>query len=121
MSEQVFVAIIAAVGGVVAASIPKLIDWYQASQSNFPTTGETLEIRKLRLLRALVGEDEGRKLNIYLQSDYYRPALESLKRDDGFVKSIGETYHLTEKGNEYTRGYLKRLSSYWKPGKNPLK
>jgi hypothetical protein len=120
MSDQVFVAIIGAVGGVVAASIPKLLDWYQTSQSNFPTLGETLEIRKLRLLRALVGEDEGRDLNIYLQSDFYRPALESLKTD-GFVKSIGKTYHLTEKGNEYTRGYLKRLSSSWKPGKNLLK
>jgi hypothetical protein len=118
MSEQIFVAIIAAVGGVIAASIPKLLDW--ASQSNFPTTGETLEIRKLRLLRALVGEDEGRDLNIYLQSDFYRPALENLETD-GFVKSIGKTYHLTEKGNEYTRGYLKRLSSSWKPGKNLLK
>jgi hypothetical protein len=66
----------------------------------------------------LFGEDQGRDLKVYLKSDYYRPALESLE-GKGLVRSTNGTYpyHLTDKGNTYTRGYLKWLSSSWKPGK----
>jgi hypothetical protein len=125
MSEQIVVAVIGAMGGVVAASVPQIFAWYQTSRSNFPTVegkkggwtgGDLFEIRELRLLRALVGEDQGRDLKVYVKSDYYRPALENLQ-DKGLVKSTNGTYHLTNKGNTYTRSYLKWLSSSWKPGK----
>jgi hypothetical protein len=64
MSEQIVVAVIGAMGGVIAASVPQILTLYQASRSNFPTTegkkggwpgGDLFEIRELRLLRALVG------------------------------------------------------------------
>jgi hypothetical protein len=83
MSEQIVVAVIGAMGGVVAASVPQIVAWYQTSRSNFPTIegkkggwsgGDLFDIRELRLLRALVGEDQGRDLRVYVKSDYYRPA-----------------------------------------------
>ncbi|UIE37330.1 hypothetical protein [Leptodesmis sichuanensis] len=96
MSEQIVVAVIGAMGGVVAASVPQIFAWYQISRSNFPTVegkkggwsgGDLFEIRELRLLRALVGEDQGRDLQVYVRSGYYRPALENLQ-GKGLVKSM---------------------------------
>ncbi len=62
-----------------------------------------LDKREARLLRALV-DDDGRRLYSY-QSDYYRPALESLL-NKAYIQKKGKGFALTQEGRRTTKEYL---------------
>ncbi len=116
------IAAIIGVFGTIASSI--FLDWYRDRESNFPTKtskgsgnwpgGETLTIQEVRVLRALIGEDEGRILANYRNNNYYKSSLEHLVHT-GFVKVSDNKYYLTAKGNKYAYSYLIWLSKSWKP------
>jgi hypothetical protein len=59
--------------------------------------------RESRILRALL-DDEGRSIYSY-QSNYYKPALESLIAK-GYVERAGKGYALTQEGRNVTKDYI---------------
>jgi hypothetical protein len=62
-----------------------------------------LDKREARILRALL-DDDGRAIYSY-QSDYYRPALESLLAK-GYIQKVDKGYALTQEGRRITREYI---------------
>ena len=75
--------------------------------------GEVIDIRELRILRALYGEPSGRILQAY-RTDYYRPALQSVI-EKGWVEQLdGGRLRMTAKGVVVSREYLKQLE-LWEP------
>jgi hypothetical protein len=62
-----------------------------------------LDKREARILRALL-DDDGRKIYSY-QSDYYRPALESLLAK-GYIGRVDKGFTLTQEGRRVTKEYL---------------
>jgi ribosomal protein S19E (S16A) len=62
-----------------------------------------LDKREARILRALL-DDDGRALYSY-QTDYYRPALESLLAK-GYVRKVDRGFALTQEGRRVTREYI---------------
>jgi hypothetical protein len=75
--------------------------------------GEDVDVRELRILRALFGESRGRRLTSF-KDRYYRPSLEATIHK-GWVKQVGSRYVMTYKGGEFCRTYLTQLFSEWKP------
>ncbi len=63
---------------------------------------QVLEDRELRILRALVGEPEGRHFYAYKRNDYYRPALDSLAYK-GLIFKQENKYLLTPLGTEVVK------------------
>jgi hypothetical protein len=78
-----------------------------------PVLGESVDVRELRIFRALFGERKGRFLESF-KNRYYGPALEALL-EKGWVKQVGKRYCMTPKGGEFCRAYLTELLSDWKP------
>ena len=120
MSEGVTVALIGVIGtivGSVATIIAARINSASKSAPEKPETtpvlGEAIDIRELRILRALFGEPRGRFLEGY-QDAYYGPALQSMIKK-GWVKRNGKRHVLSSKGAEFCRAYLKELFGTWKP------
>jgi hypothetical protein len=62
-----------------------------------------LDKREARILRALL-DDDGRGIHYY-QTNYYRPALESLLAK-GQVTKAGKGFELTQEGRRITKAYL---------------
>lgn len=124
MPSEIWAALIGAFGGVLAALLPILFARVRVSRERFPTDQESpgvqwegpelVDIRQLRILRALAGENHGRGLNTYKNNDFYRPALDQLEAM-GWVQNIGGDYHLTRKSLQYTRRYIKWLYYSWAP------
>jgi hypothetical protein len=62
-----------------------------------------LDRREARIMRALL-DDDGRAMYNY-QSDYYRPALESLLAK-GYIQRVNKGFALTQEGRRVTREYI---------------
>jgi hypothetical protein len=98
-------ALIAAASALGGSLITALATIY-VNRPPKATIGQSLEgKRELRILRALIGEDGGRALNIYRKSDHYRPAVESLD-ENGYIRRQKDQYFLTEKGMREVRAHL---------------
>jgi hypothetical protein len=129
MSDAVVVALIGAastvvgaVGTVLAARIQAaqkarawaLIEMAEAERAApLPVLGEAVDLRQLRLLRALYGEPGGRWLGPYKGKGYHSSLEAVLKK--GWVQSIEGRYYLTAKGAEFCRAYHKQLLDAWQP------
>jgi hypothetical protein len=124
MSDPVMVALIGVAGTVVGAVATVLVARIQAAQKaahapapepaeTTPVLGEAVDIRELRILRALFGEPKGRILEGY-QAIYYVAALKAVMRK-GWVKRIETRHYMTQKGAEFCRAYLKELFATWEP------
>src|SRR4051812_6655483 len=70
-----------------------------------PVLGESVDIRELRILRALYGEPSGRLLEAY-KTPYYRPAIQAVLRKR-WANKIEDRYHMTKKGTDFCTAYLK--------------
>ncbi|HEY7326986.1 MAG TPA: hypothetical protein VH592_05075 [Gemmataceae bacterium] len=69
--------------------------------------GEAVDLRELRIVRALFGEPKGRFLGSF-KAPYYRPSLEATI-DKDWIKPVGRRFYLTPKGEEFCRSYLEQL------------
>lgn len=78
-----------------------------------PVLGEAVDVRELRILRALFGEPQGRLLAAY-KDKYYGPSLEAAIQK-GWVKKIEGRYYMTPKGAHFCQAYLKQLFGVWQP------
>jgi predicted transcriptional regulator len=98
--------LIGAVVGIVATLIAVFQTWISLQQyrdsKKLPIITDKDE---LRILRALVTEIEGRDLNIYKNSSFYRPALDSLLNQE-LIRQKGDKYYLTETGEAVVRKHL---------------
>lgn len=70
-------------------------------------TQALVDNRELRILRALIGEDEGRGMHSY-QNSYYQPALESLL-GKGLIEKRDRKFFLTDSGHRVVVEYLKPI------------
>jgi len=124
MSDAVWVAIIGVAGTVVGAVATVLVARIQAAQKAASTAasekaeiiavlGQSVDIRELRILRALFGEPKGRILQAYHDS-YYGPPLRAVIKKQ-WVKRIEDRYYMTPKGAEFCRAYLNELFATWQP------
>jgi hypothetical protein len=66
-------------------------------------TATVLDRREARILRALL-DDDGRAIYSY-QTDYYRPALQSLLAKE-YVRKVDKGFALTQEGQRITREYI---------------
>lgn len=125
MSDPVLVALSGVAGTAVGAVATVLVARIQAAQKAghppssekaemTPVLGEVVDIRELRILRALFGEPKGRILGAY-QDVFYRPSLATVTKK-GWVKRVEKRYYLTDKGAEFCRAYLKELFGTWQAG-----
>jgi hypothetical protein len=107
--------VIGAVGAVVAARIQSArhVAAVNAAETAEPTPvlGESVDIRELRILRALFGEKKGRVLAAY-QDSYYGPSLRAMIKK-GWVKRIENRFYMTPKGAQFCAAYLKELLGNW--------
>ncbi|BAZ48521.1 hypothetical protein NIES4103_11290 [Nostoc sp. NIES-4103] len=98
--------LIGAVVGIVAALIAVFQTWISFQQykdsKRLPTV---INKDELRILRALVTEVEGRSLNVYKNSSFYRPALDTLLNQE-LIRQKGDKYYLTEVGEAVARKHL---------------
>ncbi len=120
-------ALIGVGGTVVGAVATVLVARIQAANKAAPSPekaetiavlGGAIDIRELRILRALFGESKGRILEAY-QDGYYGPSLQALVKR-GLVKKLEnkkleKRYYMTPKGAEFCRAYLKELFETWQP------
>lgn len=127
MSESVITAVIGtagtvvgAIAGAVAAVIvaranarPKADPLPPEKPEALPVLGKAVDIRELRILRALFGEPRGRYLEAY-QDQYYGPALKGMM-NKGWVKKIDKRYIMTPEGAKFCHAYLKQTSETWQP------
>ena len=122
-AAAVLVAAIGAAGTVVGAVATVLVARMQAAAKNSakeedlpatsPVLGHAVDIRELRILRALFGEQKGRILESY-KVKYYLPALEAVAKKK-LVAVVDGRYHLTSKGADFCRAYFKELLVGWQP------
>ena len=128
-SDAVMVAAIGAAGTIVGAVATIIVARIQArakashpgppeKAATVPVLGEAIDIRELRILRALFGEPEGRILQAY-RDKHYRPALDATVKK-GWVKSIEGRYYMTAKGAAFCRPYLGQLLEGWQPAAKML-
>lgn len=128
MTSDITVALISALGGVLAATAPLLVSEWLLKKKRYATDAKSpgemwkghalVDVRHLRILRALAGEDAGRGLHTYKHNSFYRPALDQLEKT-GWIRQVGDEYHLTDRSVEFTREYLKWLQRRWKPESGP--
>jgi hypothetical protein len=71
-------------------------------------TQALVDNRELRILRALIGEDEGRGMYSYNNNAYYRPALESLL-GKGLIEKRDGKFFLSDSGHKVVAEYLKPI------------
>lgn len=122
MSEAMLISLIGVGGTIVGAVATVLVARIQAAHKAapplekaeiIPVLGKSIDIRELRILRALFGESKGRILEAY-QDGYYGPSLQALVKRE-LVKKIKNRYCMTPKGAEFCRAYLKELFESWRP------
>ncbi len=127
MSDAVWVALIGVAGTIIGALATVVVariqalrktDAHEDSQEPALVLGELVDIRELRVLRALFGERKGRILEGY-KAAYYRAALEAVVRK-GWAKKIEGRFYMTPKGAEFCRAYLKQLLGGWQPADQVL-
>jgi hypothetical protein len=123
MSDTVWTALIGVTGSVVGSVATVFVARIQTAQKAARglagekaeaqvVFGSVVDIRELRILRALFGEPRGRVLEAY-QAIHYRAALKATlsKR---WVKRIEGRYYLTQEGVRICREYLRELAT-WQP------
>jgi hypothetical protein len=125
MSDTVVVALIGVAGTVVGSGATILVALLQSRKRHdppvppgkvvdpTPVLGEAVDIRELRILRALYGEPRGRPLDAYKDA-YYRRSLEATLKK-GWVRLEARRYHLTDKGADFCWAYVKQLHQDWRP------
>jgi hypothetical protein len=122
MTDAVLVSLIGVGGTIFGAAATVLVARIQAAQKatppsekaeTIPVLGQFMDIRELRILRALFGEPKGRLLEAY-HDRFYGPSLQALLRR-GLVRPIEKRYYMTVKGAEFCRAYLKELFETWRP------
>jgi len=132
MSDAVWVAIIGVTGTLIGAVATVLVARIQASHKArdladaaanevaqpTPVLGELIEIRELRILRALFGEPKGRILEGY-RAVYYRASLDAVVKK-GWAKQIEGRFYMTARGAELCRTYLKQILDTWQPANQVL-
>jgi hypothetical protein len=129
MSDAVLAALIGVGGTVVGAIATVLVARIQAAHKAVrppsaekpdpvAVLGQSIDIRELRILRALFGERKGRILEAY-QDAYYGPSLQALVKR-GLVTRVEKRYYMTNKGAEFCRAYLKELFETWQPAAQVL-
>jgi coproporphyrinogen III oxidase-like Fe-S oxidoreductase len=124
-SDAVLVALIGLAGIVIGVIAMILISRRQATRKPDPSKqtekteietisilGEDVDIRELRILRALFGEPKGRRLGSF-KDMYYRPSLDATI-EKGWVKQAGSRYVMTPKGGNFCRTYLQQVLNEWK-------
>src|SRR3954469_9484645 len=111
MSDSVLTAIIGVagivigtVGSILVASIQSKAKANNQVQHPSPVLGHLVDIRELRILRALYGEPNGRKLEGY-RDRYYLPSLQAMI-DKRWVRENRKRYFLTPEGAKACRAYL---------------
>jgi hypothetical protein len=123
MTDTVWTALIGVGGSVVGSVATVLVARIQTAQKVARglagdqaeaqvVFGKVVDIRELRILRALFGEPNGRLLESY-QAIHYKAALKATlsKR---WVKRIEGRYYLTPEGVRICREYLRELAG-WQP------
>lgn len=124
MSDSVMIALIGATGtiaGVVGTILVASIQTRKAHPSvpagqqldPTPVLGKAVDIRELRILRALYGEPKGRLLDGYKDA-YYRPSLDATVKK-GWVRVAAGKYYLTAEGASFCWAYVKQLHETWTP------
>jgi hypothetical protein len=123
MSDTVLTAMIGVAGSVVGAVATVIVARIQTAQkvAHAGVTergelqqglGRLVDIRELRILRALFGEPNGRILDGYL-TEYYRASLHAVL-EKKWVKQIESRYYMTPEGMRICREYLRELAG-WQP------
>ena len=67
--------------------------------------------RERRVLRALLDENKGRRINAYRRSNYYRPAINSLLAEGHIRRLEDGRYVLTNTGMDAIKGFLMPILS----------
>jgi hypothetical protein len=123
MSDAIWTAVIG-LGGTVIGSVTTVIlakiqasnkaraDAAEAAKYGTMILGDLVDIRELRILRALYGEPKGRILEAY-RDDYYASSLKAVV-NKRWVSQIDKKFHMTPTGADICRTYLDQLKS-WKP------
>lgn len=126
MTFDSFVAPLIGAAGIILGSMATIIfsrilaprSAHRANQptrrSIVPVFWEASNSLEFRILRALLGESEGRYLDAF-QKKYYRPSLEATIAK-GWVEQIGSRYFMTPKGLEVCETYLMQLLNRRQPG-----
>lgn len=124
MSDAVLIALIGAAGTIVGSVTTVIVTRMKMARSDRPDPGEkaettpvqdlAIDLRELRILRALYGEPTGRRLEQYRIKWYVRSLYEVVKK--GWVKLAGGKYSMTPVGAEFCRKYLEELAT-WQPPK----
>ena len=123
MSDTVLTAMIGVAGSAVGAVATIVVARIQTAQKDARAAladdagtkqvlGKVVDIRELRILRALFGEPKGRLLEGYL-SKYYQSSRQAAL-DKGWMKQIEGRYYMTRAGAAVCRDYLQELAG-WQP------
>ena len=123
MSDTVLTAMIGVAGSVVGAVATVVVARIQTAQkaAHADVTEKAepqqvfdklVDIRELRILRALFGEPNGRLLDGYF-TQYYKASLQA-SLDKGWIKQIEKRYYMTYEGARVCREYLRELAG-WQP------
>lgn len=132
MTDTVSVALIGVAGMSIGAMATVIVARIQARQKardearevknvpnpKTPVLGDLVDIRELRLLRALFAEPSGRFLTAY-RNTYYHAAVEAVQ-SKGWVRHVDGRFYMTDKGAEFCRAYLKEQFDVWDPTKQLL-
>src|SRR5947209_2246254 len=115
MPESVLLALVGVGGTVVGAVATALVAKIIASSKHRPdqpdqpdqpetrlVAGKAVNVRELRILRALFGEPKGRWLEAY--KDAYRLPLEAAV-NKGWAQAAQGRYYLTPVGEDFCRVY----------------
>lgn len=98
--------LIASIAGVVATLLAVFQTWISLQQyrdsKKLPVVTDKDE---LRILRALLTEVEGRGLNVYKNSSFYRPAFDSLLKQE-LIRHKGDKYYLTQTGEAVVKKHI---------------
>jgi hypothetical protein len=127
MSEGVFIGLVV-LGSVVFGALtmlllarlrekfrkPRRVISAPSKKPQTPTVtvlGEPVDVRELRVIRALFGEPRGRYLETYKVKRYGAALNAVLKK--GWVRRVDKRYYMTSKGAEFCRAYLREQMDVW--------
>jgi hypothetical protein len=97
------IGVVVGIVGLFIAVVQTWISLKQYSESkNLPVVADGAE---LRILRALATEKQGRALELYKNSSFYRETLKSLE-NSGLIQQKRGKYYLTEIGEKVVRKHL---------------
>jgi hypothetical protein len=101
---------IIAIIGLLAALAQAWIAWKEYRES------KTLPVVNLssewRILRALINEDNGRKLEIYQASEFYKKAIQTLLNKNLIYSDEVGKFFLTPLGRQVVKKHLKKFINH---------